>query len=127
VKRPGTTRGGFILAEALVSLGLAALTGALALTLLVWAARTIDRARARMEAATVIERLYEEARLATPADLRAVTSGTSGRYRWRRLPRGPVEIAQPNGAQRVRLEAIWTAGGRSDRSAIEAVIVGASQ
>ena len=71
-------RSGFILAEALVSLGLAALTGALALTLLVWAARTIDRAGARMEAATVIERLYEEARLASPADLRAVTSGTAG-------------------------------------------------
>lgn len=120
-------RGGFILAEALVSLGLAALTGALALTLLVWAARTIDRAQARMEAATVIERLYEEARLATPADLRAVTSGTLGRYRWRRLPRGPVEIASPNGAQRVRLEATWTAGGRPDRSAIEAVVAGASQ
>ena len=120
-------RGGFILAEALVSLGLAALTGALALTLLVWAARTIDRARARMEAATVIERLYEEARLAAPADLRAVTSGTSGRYRWRRLPRGPVDVAQPNGAQRVRLETTWMAGGRPDRSGIEAVVIGASQ
>lgn len=120
-------RGGFILAEALVSLGLAALTGALALTLLVWAARTIDRAQARMEAATVIERLYEEARLATPADLRAMTAGSAGRYRWRRLPRGPVEAAQPNGAQRVRLEATWSAGGRPDRSAIEAVVAGASQ
>ena len=120
-------RSGFILAEALVSLGLAALTGALALTLLVWAARTIDRAGARMEAATVIERLYEEARLASPADLRAVTSGTAGRYRWRRLSRGPVDGSSPNGAQRVRLEATWTAGGRPDRSAIEAVVVGASQ
>ena len=127
MRPPSERRGGFILAEALVSLGLAALTGALALTLLVWAARTIDRARARMEAATVIERLYEEARLATPADLRAVASGTSGRYRWRRLPRGPVLIAQPNGAQRVRLEASWIAGGRPDRSIVEAVVVGASQ
>ncbi len=120
-------RDGFILAEALVSLGLAALTGALAVTLLVWAARTIDRAQARMAAATLIERLYEEARLTTPADLRTVTTGKAGRYRWRRLPRGPVEIAIPNGAQRVRLEAAWTAGGRPDRSSIDAVVVGGSQ
>lgn len=118
---------GFILAEALVSLGLAALTGTLALTLLVWAARTIDRAQARMAAATVVEQLYEEARLTTPADLRAVTSGRTGRYRWRRLPRGPVENAIPNGAQRVRLEVTWTAGARPDRSVIDAVIVGGSQ
>ncbi|WGM40228.1 hypothetical protein [Caulobacter sp. NIBR1757] len=120
-------RKGFILAEALVSLGLATLTGALALTLLVWAARTIDRAQARMAAATVIERLYEEARLTTPADLRAMTSGRMGRYRWRRLPRGPVEVSSPDGAQRVRLEVTWTAGARPDRSAIDAVIVGGSQ
>ena len=118
---------GFILAEALVSLGLAALTGTLAVTLLVWAARTIDRAQARMAAATVIERLYEEARLTSPADLRAVASGRSGRYRWRRLPRGPVEIASPGGAQRVRLEVTWSAGARPDRSAIDAVVVGGSQ
>ena len=127
MKRPKTPRGGFILAEALVSLGLAALTGALALTLLVWAARTIDRAQARMAAATVIERLYEEARLTTPADLRAMTSGRTGRYRWRRLPRGPVEVGSPDGAQRVRLEVTWVAGARPDRSAIDAVIVGGSQ
>ncbi|MDB5469209.1 MAG: hypothetical protein JWR84_769 [Caulobacter sp.] len=120
-------RQGFILAEALVSLGLAALTGTLALTLLVWAARTIDRAQARMAAATVIERLYEEARLTSQADLRAVASGRTGRYRWRRLPRGAVEIANPNGAQRVRLEVTWSAGARPDRSAIDAVIVGGSQ
>lgn len=120
-------RGGFILADALVSLGLAALTGALALTMLSWAARTIDRAQARMAAATVIERLYEEARLTTPADLRAMTSGRTGRYRWRRLPRGPVDIASPDGAQRVRLEVTWMAGARPDRSAIDAVIVGGSQ
>lgn len=121
------TRRGFILAEALVSLGLATLTGALALTLLVWAARTIDRAQARMAAATVVERLYEEARLTTPADLRAAASGREGRYRWRRLPRGPVDLASPNGAQRVRLEVTWTAGARPDRSAIDAIVVGASQ
>jgi type II secretory pathway pseudopilin PulG len=120
-------KSGFILAEALVSLGLAALTGTLALTLLVWAARTIDRAQARMAAATVVEQLYEEARLTTPADLRAVTSGRTGRYRWRRLPRGPVERSIPNGAQRVRLEVTWTAGARPDRSVIDAVIVGGSQ
>lgn len=120
-------RDGFILAEALVSLGLAALTGALALTLLVWAARTIDRARARMAAATVIERLYEEARLTTPADLRAAASGKTGRYRWRRLPRGPVEVSSPSGAQRIRLEVTWTAGARPDRSAIDAIVVGGSQ
>ncbi|MDO9337705.1 MAG: hypothetical protein Q7T61_15015 [Caulobacter sp.] len=125
--RGAPREGGFILAEALVSLGLAALTGALALTLLVWAARTIDRAQARIAAATVIERLYEEARLATPADLRAMTSGKTGRYSWRRLPRGPVEAAAPAGAQRVRLEATWTAGGRPDRSVIDAVVVGGSQ
>ena len=120
-------KSGFILAEALVSLSLAALTGTLALTLLVWAARTIDRAQARMAAATVVEQLYEQARLTTPADLRAMTSGRTGRYRWRRLPRGPVEAASPNGAQRVRLEVTWTAGARPDRSVIDAVIVGGSQ
>lgn len=120
-------RGGFILAEALVSLGLAALTGALAVTLLIWAVRTIDRAQARMAAATVIERLYEEARLTTPADLRAVASGKTGRYRWRRLPRGPVDVTHPDGAQRVRLEATWTAGARPDRSGIDAIVVGGSQ
>jgi hypothetical protein len=45
---------GFILAEALVSLGLAALTGTLSLTLLVWAARTIDRAQARLDRALLL-------------------------------------------------------------------------
>ncbi len=118
---------GFILAEALVSLGLAALTGTLSLTLLVWAARTIDRAQARLAAATVVERLYEEARLTTRADLRAVTSGRTGRFSWRRLPRGPVEFTRPDGAQRIRLEVTWTAGARPDRSAIDAVVVGGSQ
>lgn len=118
-------REGFILAEAVVSLSLAALTGALSLTLLTWAVRAIDRGEARMGAATVIEQIYEEARVASPAQLATTASGRIGRYQWRRIPQGPVDRRVPNGAQRIRLEATWTAGARPDRSVIGAVVTGA--
>jgi type II secretory pathway pseudopilin PulG len=118
-------RRGFILVEALVSVALAGLTAAAAITLLVWTARTIDRAQARMDAATVVERIYEEARLAGPAGLGAPASGVSGRFRWRRMPLGLFDRTFGAGPRRIRIEVTWTAGARPDRSVIEALVTGA--
>jgi type II secretory pathway pseudopilin PulG len=125
VKRPRSRRArGFILVDALVSVALAALTGAVAVTLLVWTARSLDRSQARLEAAALVERLYEEARLASPDDLSAAASGQAGRYRWRRLPLGLVDRPFGAGPQRIRLEVAWRAGGQPQSSHVEAWITG---
>ncbi len=115
---------GFILVEALVSVALAALTGAVAVTLLVWTAQSLERSQARLEAATLVEQLYEEARLATPADLGRPADGQIGRYHWRRLPLGLVDQPFGAGPERVRLDVTWRAGGRPQTSHVEAWITG---
>lgn len=123
--RRGRRAGGYILVDALVSVALAALTGAVATTLLVWTAQSLDRSRARLEAAGLVERLYEEARLASPAELDSPETGTAGRYRWRRVPLGLVDRPLGAGPRRVRFELAWQAGGRPQGSRVEAWIAGA--
>ncbi|MDQ0465743.1 type II secretory pathway pseudopilin PulG [Caulobacter ginsengisoli] len=115
---------GYILVDALVSVALAAVTGAVAVTLLVWTAHSLERSKARLEAATVVERLYEEARLASPVQLASPAGGQIGRYRWRRLPLGLVDRPFGAGPQRVRLEVTWRAGGRPQSDRVEAWITG---
>jgi type II secretory pathway pseudopilin PulG len=115
---------GYILIEALVSVALAAVTGAVAVTLLVWTARTMERSQTRIEAAALVERLYEEARLASPADLAAPAAGQAGRYRWRRQPLGLVDRSLGGGPERVRLDVSWRAGGQPQASHVEAWITG---
>ena len=116
---------GYILVDALVSVALAALTGAVATTLLVWTAQSLDRSRARTEAAGLVERLYEEARLESPSELDGPETGTAGRYRWRRVPLGLVDRPFGAGPRRVRFELAWQAGGRPQSSRVEAWIAGA--
>lgn len=111
---------GYILVDALVSVALAALTGAVATTLLVWTAHSLERSQARGEAAVLMQRLYEEARLASPADLAAPAGGQAGGFRWRRTPLGLVDRPFGAGPQRVRLDLAWRAGGEAQASHIEA-------
>lgn len=116
---------GYILVDALVSVALAAITGAVATTLLVWTTQSLDRSKARIEAAAVVEQLYEEARLASPADLAGPASGQAGRYRWRRTPLGLVDPAFGAGPRRIRLDLSWRAGGQAQYSRVEAWVTGA--
>lgn len=123
-RRPSYPPRGFILVDALVSVALAALTGAVATTLLVWTAQSLDRSRARLEAAVLMERLYEEARVASPAELTGPAAGEAGRFRWRRTPLGPVDRTAAGGPERLRFDVAWRAGGQPQSSRIEAWVRG---
>ena len=112
---------GYILAEALVSAALASMAGALSLTLLIWSAESIDRSQSSIGAMRALDRLYEESRLLTPDALGRPASGMLGRFQWVRSPGRPLGDA-PYAAVPVRFVVQWTAGGRVERRAIEAVV-----
>jgi type II secretory pathway pseudopilin PulG len=121
---------GYILAEALVSAALASLAGVLAVTLLIWSVESIERAQASLGAIRALDRLYEEARLETPADLGRPRSGVLGRYQWVRVP--SRSLAETSGLPPdpkfvdapvpVRFVVQWTAGGRSQRRQLQAIV-----
>lgn len=114
---------GFIIADALVSVALAAMTATLAITLLIWTTRALDQAQTRIGAARVMERLYEEARLASRGDLAGTHEGVIGRYHWRRTGLGTGARAFGYGPERVRLEVRWSTAMRGNRDVVEALII----
>lgn len=134
MSRPGARkragRRGYILAEALVSAALASLAGVLAVTLLIWSAESIDRAQSSLGAMRALDRLYEEARLETPADLGRPRSGVVGRYQWIRVPGRSLADASAlppdpkfvNAPVPVRFVVQWAAGGRTQRRQLEAIV-----
>jgi hypothetical protein len=129
MRAAGGTRG-YVLAEALVSAALASLAGGLAVTLLIWSARSIDRSQSAEGAIRVLDRLYQECRLTSPEALGRPASGWVGRYQWVRIPGRPLsdEAGQepdPKLADApipVRLVVQWTAGGKTDRRQLQAVV-----
>jgi len=121
---------GYILAEALVSAALASLAGALAVTLLIWSAQSIDRSQSALGAIRVLDRLYEEARLATPDALGRPASGYIGRYQWVRIGGRSLDdtaayAADPKLAYApipVRFYVQWSAAGRTERRTLQAIV-----
>jgi type II secretory pathway pseudopilin PulG len=121
---------GYILAEALVSAAIASLAGVLSVTLLIWSAERIDRAQSSVGAIRALDRLYEEARLASPDALGRPASGVLGRYHWVRVPGRPLGAApgmapDPKLADSpvpVRFFVEWSAGGRLERRQLQAVV-----
>ena len=121
---------GYVLAEALVSAAIASLAGVLAVTLLIWAAEKIDRAQSSLGAIRALDRLYEEARLATPAALGRPASGMLGRYQWVRAPGRP--LGEPPGAAPdpkladapvpIRFTVAWMAAGKLERRQLQALV-----
>jgi type II secretory pathway pseudopilin PulG len=121
---------GYVLAEALVSAALASLAGVLAVTLLIWSAERIDRAQSAEGAIRVLDRLYEESRLATPDALGRPASGFVGRYQWVRVP--GRALGDDNGPPPdpklayapipVKFYVQWTAGGRTERRQLQAIV-----
>ncbi|HZZ88272.1 MAG TPA: hypothetical protein VFE13_08040, partial [Caulobacteraceae bacterium] len=81
------------------------------MTLLIWSAQAIDRAQSSVGAMRVIERLYEESRLATPDDLGRPSSGTYGRFQWIRSPGRPLGDESAYAPTPVRFFVRWTSGG----------------
>ena len=133
-RRRGRARG-YILAEALVSAALASLAGVLAVTLLIWTAATMDRAQSGEGAVHVLDRLYEESRLATPDALGRPASGYIGRYQWVRVPGrslgdAPGLADDPKYAYApVPLHFVvqWSAAGRTERRELQAIVRPAGQ
>ncbi|HEX3407786.1 MAG TPA: hypothetical protein VHS81_11155 [Caulobacteraceae bacterium] len=129
MKTAGGNRG-YVLAEALVSAALASLAGVLAVTLLIWSARSIDRSQAAEGAVRVLDRLYQESRLATPDALGRPASGYVGRYQWVRIPGRALsdELGQepdPKLADSpvpLRFVVQWTAAGKTDRRQLQAMV-----
>ncbi len=128
--RSAGAKRGYVLAEALVSAALASLAGVLAVTLLIWSARSIDRSQSAEGAVRVLDRLYQECRLASPDALGRPASGYVGRYQWVRIPGralsdGAGQEPDPKLADSpipVRLVVQWTAGGRPDRRQLQAIV-----
>jgi type II secretory pathway pseudopilin PulG len=128
--RAAGAKRGYVLAEALVSAALASLAGVLAVTLLIWSARSIDRSQAAEGAIRVLDRLYQECRLASPEALGRPASGWVGRYQWVRIPGrslgdAPGQAPDPKLADApipVRLVVQWTAGGKTDRRQLQAIV-----
>ena len=130
MRRGAAAKRGYVLAEALVSAALASLAGVLAVTLLIWSARSIDRSQSAEGAIRVLDRLYQECRLASPEALGRPASGYFGRYQWVRIPSRALSDdagrdPDPKLADSpipVRLVVQWTAGGRTDRRQLQAVV-----
>jgi type II secretory pathway pseudopilin PulG len=122
--------GGYILAEALVSAALASLAGVLAVTLLMWSAGTINRAQSTLGAIRVLDRLYEESRLAAPDALGRPASGVIGRYQWVRVPGRPLgespglapDAKLADAPVPLRFFVQWSAGGRTERRQLQAIV-----
>jgi type II secretory pathway pseudopilin PulG len=113
---------GFVLAEALVSAAIAALTAGLAVTLLAWSARSVSESQASLGAVRVQERVYEEARLLTPAALGMMGQGTMGRYRWLRTSGPRLDSRFEDAPVPLRITVTWTAGGRPWSRTLEALV-----
>ncbi len=130
MSRRGGRAGGYILAEALVSAALASLAGVLAVTLLIWSAQTIDKAQSSLGAIRVLDRLYEESRLASPDALGRPASGVLGRYQWVRVPGRPLGEAPGlapdpkfvDAPTPVRFFVQWTAAGKTERRQLQAIV-----
>ncbi|HWF77293.1 MAG TPA: hypothetical protein VN694_08965 [Caulobacteraceae bacterium] len=130
MRRAARGRRGYVLAEALVSAALASLAGVLAVTLLIWSARSIDRSQAAEGAIRVLDRLYQESRLASPDALGRPSSGWFGRYQWVRIPGRALsdelgEEPDPKLADSpipVRFVVQWRAGGKADRRQLQAIV-----
>jgi type II secretory pathway pseudopilin PulG len=130
MRRRAAGKRGYVLAEALVSAALASLAGVLAVTLLIWSARAIDRSQAAEGAIRVLDRLYQEARLASPDALRRPSSGWFGRYQWVRIPGRalgdePGQEPDPKLADApvpVRFVVQWRTGGKVDRRQLQAIV-----
>ena len=118
--------GGYILAEAMVSAALAALCGALALTLLVWSGEAIDRAQSSLGAIRALDRLYEESRLLPPRELGRPSNGVLGRYNWIRAPGVSLDPTKDYAPVPVRFFVQWTAAGRVERREMQAIVRPAS-
>jgi hypothetical protein len=103
-------------------LALASLAGVLSVTLLIWSAEAIDRAQSSVGAMRVIERLYEESRLATPDDLARPASGTYGRFQWVRSPGRALGDDSPYAPAPVRFFVRWTSGGRAEAREIQVIV-----
>jgi type II secretory pathway pseudopilin PulG len=135
VSRGGGRARGYVLAEALVSAALASLAGGLAVTLLVWSAASVDRAQSAEGAIRVLDRLYEESRLATPAALGRPASGFIGRYQWIRAPGRSLgdapgladDLRFAYSPVPVRFVVQWRAGGRTERRQLQAIVRPAGQ
>jgi len=113
---------GYILAEALISAAIAALAGALSVTLLIWSAEAIDRSQSSIGAMRVLDQLYEESRLLSPDYLGRPASGVLGRYQWVRAPSQSLGFEAPYSPVPVRFYVQWTSGGRLERRTIQAVL-----
>lgn len=129
MKRRGGRARGYILAEALVSAALASLAGALAVTLLIWSAQSVERARGSLGAMRLLDRLYEESRLATPDRLALPASGYVGSYQWVRIPgRSLADAGLPPDPKLayapvpVRFVVQWTSAGRTERRQLQAIV-----
>ena len=129
MSRAGRLRG-YVLAEALVSAAIASLAGVLSVTLLIWSAEKVDQAQSSLGAVRVLDRLYEEARLETPAGLDRPRSGVLGRYRWVRVPGRPLSEAPgvapdaklADAPIPVRFFVEWSAGGKLQRRRLETLV-----
>jgi hypothetical protein len=90
--------------------------------LLIWAAAAVDRAQSTVGAAKVMERIYEESRLLTPAQLSTPASGVLGRYRWSRSPGARLDPRFDFAPAPVRISVSWTASGRPEQRNLDALI-----
>jgi hypothetical protein len=120
---------GYVLAEALVSAAIASLAGALSVTLLIWSAEKIDQAQSSLGAIRVLDRLYEEARLASPDALARPANGRLGRYQWVRAPGralgdagAPPDPKLADAPIPVRFVVAWPAGGKLERRQLQAIV-----
>ena len=120
-RRPRSAAG-FILAEALVSAAIAGLAATLAILVLITVAGQLERAAAERGAARLTRAVYEEARLASAAQLKGVATGQVGRYGWLRNGGGALSRDLPDSPVNVRIDVRWTVHGRAYRHSVQAVI-----
>jgi len=129
-RRPkGHWRGGargFILAEAVVSTAIAGLAATLAIIVLITVSGQLERASAERGAARLTQAVYEEARLASAAQLNGVATGQIGRYSWLRKGSGPVNRDLPDSPVDVRIDVRWAVRGQPYKHSVRAVIAPAS-
>lgn len=117
---------GFLLAEALVSVSVAALTAAAAMQSYIWCVHTTADARSDLIASEILQREYETARLLNADELASVAAGSYGGFNWRRQPQVQSESAGPGAAAKVRISVDWITRQRPRTRTLDVVIWPAS-
>jgi hypothetical protein len=118
----GPRAGGYVLAEALISAAIAAVTAGLSITLLAWSVRSVAASQASLGAVRVLGRVYEESRLLPPGALGGVGQGQMGRYHWTRIPRPSLDSRFAAAPVPVRMVVSWTQNSQVQTRELDAVI-----